>query len=134
RDAGLAGVERVARLVGLAVEPHLAFVGLVRAGEHFHERALAGAVLADEREDLARIDGEVDPGQRDRRAESLLDAGHAEARGCHSCPERSTYSCGVEGSSWSVGERLLSQGSTTSAKGQATAARFAQLSVHRRAG
>ena len=51
----------------------------VSAGEHFHEGALAGAILADEREDFAGVDDEVDAGQRLGRPKRLPHAFHAEA-------------------------------------------------------
>jgi hypothetical protein len=51
----------------------------VRARDHLHERALAGAVLADKRVDLARLNREIDAGERDRRAERLSDAAHHQA-------------------------------------------------------
>ena len=57
------GVERVARRVEahrLAVEHDLALVRPVEAGEDVRERALAGAVLAEQRVHLARGRLEVD--------------------------------------------------------------------------
>ena len=71
RDAGAARRERIARRVRGAVEPHLARVGRQRAGENRHQRALAGAVLADERADLAAAHREIDAVERDGRAERL---------------------------------------------------------------
>ncbi len=53
-----------------------AAVGRIHAREHPHERRLAGAVLADERVNLARRDLEVRAGVRDDRPESLDDARH----------------------------------------------------------
>ena len=47
-------------VTGRAVQPDLALVGLVEAVEHAHQRALAGAVLAEQRVHLARPDVEVD--------------------------------------------------------------------------
>ena len=47
----------------LAVEADRAGVGAVDAGDRLHHRRLAGAVVADEADDLARVDGEVDPVQ-----------------------------------------------------------------------
>ena len=46
-------------VTGGAVEADLAGVGLVDAGKDLHQRGLAGAVLADERDDLAARDLEV---------------------------------------------------------------------------
>ena len=60
RDARLPGVERIARTIRLAVEPHLAFVRLMGAREHFHQRALARAVFADQRQHLAGRDLQID--------------------------------------------------------------------------
>ena len=48
RDALLPRIERIARAIRLAIEPHLAFVRLMGARKHFHERALASPVFADE--------------------------------------------------------------------------------------
>ena len=48
-DAELLGAARRIDLDRLAVEQDLAFVGLVDAGENFHQRRLAGAVLAHQR-------------------------------------------------------------------------------------
>ena len=58
----------------LAVEADRAVVGGVDAGDRLHQRRLAGAVVADEADDLAGVDGEVDPVQRLDRAESLADS------------------------------------------------------------
>ena len=54
---------------GCAVEQDLAAIGLMHAAEDLHERRLAGAVLADQRRDLARIQLEVRVAQRARAAE-----------------------------------------------------------------
>ena len=65
-----AGVERVARRVELgrlAVELELALVGAVEAGEDVRERALAGAVLAEQSVNLADERLEVDLVVRDAR-------------------------------------------------------------------
>ena len=110
RDAGLASVQRIARDIGLAIEPHLPFICLVRAGEHLHQRAFAGAIFTDERQDLSRIHREINPGERDGRAESLLHTGHAEAGG-HACPGRRTYACSCsrefKGSTLNIFERWI---------------------------
>ena len=47
----------------LAVEADRALVGGVDAGDRLHQRRLAGAVVADQADDLAGVDGEVDPVQ-----------------------------------------------------------------------
>ena len=45
----------------LAVDQHLAGIALLRARQHFHQGRLAGAVAADEADDLAgeEVDGDV---------------------------------------------------------------------------
>src|SRR5262245_21295558 len=43
------------------------------AGDRTRERRLAGAVVADETDDLARVHAELEAVQRDRRAEPLLE-------------------------------------------------------------
>ena len=53
RHAGFAGIEGIARTIGLAVEPHFALVGRMGAGEHFHQGAFAGAIFTNEGKDLA---------------------------------------------------------------------------------
>ena len=53
-DAGADRIARAAELDRLAVDQDLALVGPVEAGEDVHQRGLAGAVLAEQAEDLAR--------------------------------------------------------------------------------
>ena len=67
----LAGAREADRL---AVQDDLAGGRLVHAGDQLHERRLAGAVVADERDDLTGIDIERDLLERDHRAELLADA------------------------------------------------------------
>ena len=70
------GVDPVARGVegdGLAVDLELALVGAVEAGEDVRERALAGAVLAEQRVHLALERLEVDAVVRDDAGEALRD-------------------------------------------------------------
>ena len=55
------------------LEDHLAAVRPVCAGDALDERRLAGAVVADERHDLARPDVEIDLRQSLHRAERLGD-------------------------------------------------------------
>jgi hypothetical protein len=76
RDAVVLGVERVVQLDRLAVDGDRARVGAVHAGEDLHQGRLAGAVLADDRVDLARGAGEVDAVQDGDAVEGLDDAGH----------------------------------------------------------
>ncbi len=78
RDAGPARVERIARRKRLAGQPHRAAVRRERACENRHQRALARAVLADERAHLARRHREIDRVERDGRAKRLADAAHLE--------------------------------------------------------
>ncbi len=53
-------------------------VGCMHAGEDLDQRRLAGAVVADERHDLAGMDVELDVGQRRDGAEVLADAAQAQ--------------------------------------------------------
>ena len=50
----------------------------MHAGQYLDERRFAGAVVADERDHLAGMDIEIDPGQRGNRSEMLRDAAQAE--------------------------------------------------------
>ena len=64
-------------------------VGAVVAGEDLEQRRLAGAVLAEQPVDRARLELEVDAVERDGAREPLRDRGHAEdggsaARSCES--------------------------------------------------
>ncbi len=63
-----------------AVEEDLSGVGLGGAGQALHERALARAVVADERHDLARIGGEVRRAQRADVPVALDEAARLEDR------------------------------------------------------
>src|SRR6267143_1206436 len=80
RDARLARVERMARRVRRALDPHDARVGFERARQDPHQRALARTVLADERAHFAGLDGEIDAVERDGRAERFAHAAHLEPR------------------------------------------------------
>ena len=64
----------------LAAEADRAGVGGVDAGDRLDHRRLAGAVVADEADHLAGVDGEVDPVQCLDRAESLADSLQLEER------------------------------------------------------
>ena len=55
----------------LAVDRDRPGVGGLRAGERLDQRRLAGAVVADERDDLAGVDLEVDVLERRHAAEAL---------------------------------------------------------------
>ena len=72
---GAAGLERHAAHPDLA-----AGVGLVGARQGLHEGRLAGAVLAHQGMDLARVDGEVDVRQRLDARKRLRDVAHLEDR------------------------------------------------------
>ena len=73
RDAQFARVGRTVDDHGLAVHRDRAFVRLMDAGQELHERALPGAVLADQRMHLARTQVERDVDERLGRAEPLRD-------------------------------------------------------------
>jgi hypothetical protein len=53
---------------------------VVDAGEHLDERGLPGSVGAEEREDAAGVDVEVDPGQREGPAEPFGEAADTDQR------------------------------------------------------
>ena len=57
----------------LAVEQYAPGRRLFDAGEYFHERGLAGAVLADQRVHRSGADVEIDPVERGRPREDLAD-------------------------------------------------------------
>ena len=79
----------------LAVEVDLAAVDRVDPGDALDQRRLAGAVVADERHDLARPYLEVDIRQRLHRAEALRDISRLERRrrgGCLGAGEPSSRS------------------------------------------
>ena len=60
----------------LAVDQDVAGGGLEQAVELVHQRRFARAVLAQDRVDLAFVDGEVDPVVGDKIAEFLDDVAH----------------------------------------------------------
>ena len=68
-----AGPPGVAVPVGLAADRHAAPVGLEHVGQDLDEGRLAGAVLAQQRHDLAARDVEAHALQRARAAEGLVD-------------------------------------------------------------
>ena len=65
----------------LALEGDRAGVRRMDAREDLHERRLAGAVVADDGDDLARRDVEVDVRERRDRSEGLRDAAQGEDAG-----------------------------------------------------
>ena len=79
-DAEGAGVGGAVDLGRLAVERDRAAVGLVDAGQDLDQRALAGAVLADQGVDLARDEVERDVVERLGRREALGDPAQLGAR------------------------------------------------------
>src|SRR5579885_801859 len=70
-DPQLACCDRAADRDGAALEQDLAAVRLMDPRERLYERALAGAVVADECDDLTRIDAEVGAAQRAHAAETF---------------------------------------------------------------
>src|SRR6266513_3926934 len=78
------------------VEDDPSLVGVIEAADHVEQRRLPGAVGTDDGADLAAIDREAHPTQRDERAEADADALHLEerARGAPghpaSCPAAAT--------------------------------------------
>ena len=77
-DPVCAGVLDRVEADALAVDEHVALVLLVEAAEDLDERALAGAVVADEPEHLAPAQDEVDAAEHDERAEALRHAADLE--------------------------------------------------------
>ena len=69
---------RAAELHGLAPQEDLAGVGLVEPEHGVHQRALAGAVLAEQAVDLTLVEGEVHVLVRDDAREGLGEAPHLE--------------------------------------------------------
>ena len=67
----------VAMVTVCSAEGDRAAIGLLRAGEDLEERRLAGAVLAEQRMDLARQHLEVDIVERLHAGKALADPGHA---------------------------------------------------------
>ena len=86
---GALRLDRVAERHLLAADDDRAAVGGVDAGEHLHERRLAGAVLADEAMDLTGAQGQVETVQHGVAEEALRHPGRDEGvldrvarRGC----------------------------------------------------
>ena len=82
-DSAMPRVERIGRHKGLAIQLDVAGLGAVSSAEHFHERALARAVLANERMDLAGSDSEGNILQGASGSEALLHPAHLETRWSH---------------------------------------------------
>ncbi len=64
----------------LTLEQDLAFLRRVDPGDHVEERRLAGAVRADDADDLALADDEVEPVEAPEPTEGERDALHLEQR------------------------------------------------------
>ncbi len=75
-DARLDGIARGAQIDGLTVDPNRALFGPVEAGQHVHQRALAGAILAQQGVDLAGAHVEIDVVVGHDARESFGDALH----------------------------------------------------------
>ena len=78
-DTRATRVGGIARRERLTIELHLSGIRRVHAGENSHERALAGAVFADERVHFACGNLEFHTGERNRSAEALANSGEAQA-------------------------------------------------------
>ena len=63
-----------------AVDADFARVGVIKAIEHFHQCAFAGAVFAEQRQHFAGADFEIDVVVGDHGAELLANAGHGDER------------------------------------------------------
>ena len=79
-DAVRVRVGRRAKRLRVTADLETSLVGLVHALQDAHQRRLSGAVLADEREYLARPDGEAHAFERLNDAEALGHAAHSEDR------------------------------------------------------
>ena len=75
-DAQLDGIGRGSNAHRLPIQQDLAFVRMVQAVQHLHQRALAGAVLAQQRMHLAGAHIEVDAFIGKHAGETLGDATH----------------------------------------------------------
>src|SRR5262249_4585374 len=79
-DPAGARLVRVAEVGGIALDPHLAGIALIGARQDLHQRRLAGGVVADESEDLAGKEAQLDILQGLDGAEGLADAPHLHDR------------------------------------------------------
>ena len=77
RDPASTRVQRVRRPEGRALEFDVARVRHIGPAENLHQRALAGAIFADQRVDFARPDLQRDILERTRGAEALAHFDHA---------------------------------------------------------
>src|SRR5690606_30391534 len=83
-DALGAGVFRAGEPDRATIENQIAFGRLVEAGEDFHQRGFAGAIVAHNAQYLAVVDAEIDVAQRGDGAEIFGDAARIEKRGASS--------------------------------------------------
>ena len=92
-DAGAAGVHGRVEVHRLAVEAHFAVIGNEGTGKRLDQGRLAGAVVADHRKDLARIEIEV----------AMIEGGHpAIALGEPAGGENGRGHCETLRSHWSM--------------------------------
>ena len=80
---GNALIERLARAAhfdGLTIEPDLASIALINAGQHFHQRGFASAILAHQGMNFASAQLEARIVQRAHAGECLVDAHHFDER------------------------------------------------------
>src|SRR5205085_4386770 len=92
----------------VAVEPHVALVGLVDARDEVEERRLARAVRTDHADDLARVDVQVEVAQRVEPPEVLREP--ADGEQAHS----STFPTATAGSTLASPVRLAHWSCSTS--------------------
>ena len=85
-DPRRARIGRFADHRPLTVDPDLASVRLIDAGQNLHQRALAGPVLTHQRMNLMATHGQFDLIQRTRRAKALTDAFHFQNDLAHTSP------------------------------------------------
>ena len=78
RDAAIARVGGRSEGDGIAVEHDFAGCRLDHAGENLHQRRLAGAILSEQRGDLAAMDVEIDALERVNAAVRLGDIARRE--------------------------------------------------------
>ena len=70
----------VAHARGRPVDQHLAGVRLLDTADDLHQRRFAGAILAEQRDDLAGADVEVDAAERVNTRKALLNRPELEQR------------------------------------------------------
>ena len=82
-DAQFLGVSNITNLYFSPIDSDDPFVGLVDASKYFHQRRFPGAIFADQRDDLARVNREIDIAEGNDPRESLSDAFEFEDRFWH---------------------------------------------------